>query len=174
MHHSIILLSILYHILPIPHAGEGMSGCYECGSPEGNEARLCPACNAMRASGLHSFQGQSVLGRPEERKRGVSSFVKKTGILGCLLLALSAVLWSAQPYYRMRLGIATADDLYKVCRDQREILVNRAKDPLGKAVGGGVLEGMCDNVRSVCSTNPSGMECQRYSRVLSELSKKYR
>jgi uncharacterized RDD family membrane protein YckC len=26
----------------------GMSGCYRCGAPEGNQAKLCPACNRKR------------------------------------------------------------------------------------------------------------------------------
>jgi hypothetical protein len=150
-----------------------MTGCYKCGSPQGNEARLCSSCNEARLNTKSPFSSQRGQGQQGRGGTKVSPFTKKIGIAGLILIAISAVLWNSQSYYRMRLGIASAEDLYKVCNDQRELLLRRVNDPLGKAVGNGVLEGMCDNVRSVCSSNPSGIECQRYSKVLSELTKKY-
>ena len=133
-----------------------MSGCYTCGSPEGNEARLCPQCVSERLRKTPSLPRAAY----QPRDRTGSSIYLVAGLGACVLIAIG-LLVMYQPYLRVYTNTATPEDLYQVCKKGSERMVRDEKSPVGKALVAGMAVEICDQMKKVCSTDPHGTECRK-------------
>jgi hypothetical protein len=143
-----------------------MSGCYTCGSPEGNEARLCPRCVSER------LRKPPSLSRAAMQPREIYRFpiYVMAGLGACALIALG-LLVMYQPYLRVYTNMATPEDLYQVCKKGGERMAHDAKDPIGKALVAGMAVEMCDKMKKVCTADPHGDECRKIRDIITTIAR---
>lgn len=141
-------------------------GCYTCGSPEGNEAKLCPACTKIRLEERGSIQPNI---QYEEERSPLGTVSLKLGMYGLILGAgLYFVCFSAKgPGFAM----SPAEHAYKRCVSK---FGDGAKwklpdDKIGQAFAGALGNmgrELCDGIRKECQNNPNGDKCQQFLRAI--------
>jgi len=160
------------------------NACYQCGSPEGDASRLCPACNAQRmqerqqrTQGPGSDEQLSAVGPGFDAGMGSTSYIKY-GLFGLLGLSLLYFLTfaSAGP----GLLVSNADKVYRDCMqvqqkmfdsrptkqidtsgmDEFEAQFAQGMEEAMQELAQGFGAGMCELYKKVCEKSPRGRDCR--------------
>lgn len=128
--------------------------CYGCGSPEGNEARLCPACNDKR-SNEHASRVQHLSRKTEDDPVPQLTYQQKVLLAvgaGLLIIGLAWLLTPASQTVESR---SPMDDALKACVLRSLGAVSPESDPeaLTQATS------TCEAILQPCITTPDSQEC---------------
>ncbi|MCO6429323.1 MAG: hypothetical protein J5J00_00555 [Deltaproteobacteria bacterium] len=157
--------------------------CYQCGSPEGNEARLCPACTEKRlAQKRQDREAEMRPRRPDTYEPELPpepySLTQRALFAGGSSLFAGAVVWLFFfSVYGPGWGMSRAEHAYKKClhavsgmnaapKDSGNEEVDKAFAAFGESLMQGLGTAVCEGLRDECSKNPDGEACSAIARAL--------
>jgi hypothetical protein len=143
-----------------------MSGCYQCGSLDGNEARLCPRCAAERLQSIPKFRPT---GR-EQRKITRAPLYLVVALGAGLLIALG-MFDKYRSLTRAHTNLPPSRDLYEDCKTATGRITQYSMSIKGRAIVDGMAVGLCDQMQKVCAENPKGEECRRIQGIVTKISR---
>lgn len=140
-------------------------GCYRCGSPEGNESRLCPRCTEARIKQRGFSDDRLDPRKSRDRELTIADFFESS--FGRALITVFIGMMVAMHYlfspWGPGLGLSAGEQAYRRC-------LKRSQKEQGAKFDQHVdyWSTMCAEKRSACDRNPDGAEC---ASVISDLWK---
>lgn len=128
--------------------------CYRCGSDQGNEARLCPACNEQR-SNEQSERIAQLSRRTEDEPIPQLTYGQKVLLsVGAALLVIGLT-WLLTPSSTPVENPSPIDEAMKACI----LRAMGSLDPAGDPEALSQATSTCEAIMRPCATAPNSSEC---------------
>lgn len=146
-----------------------MSGCYRCGSPHGNDARLCPECNAAKLERSSQWRERSPYANTSQGTALSSTSITVAGA-AMLLVLLGAFAWVFQSQIRAYTGTMSTDDIYTVCL--KAVQKQQPRDEIGQAIMAQAMPALCSEMRNICTNAPDSPKCRQIREAVTRMARR--